>query len=144
MADGIASILTSVKSALGIAESDTSFDADLVMHINSVLADLNDFGVGPNAGFAIADKTAVWADFTGDLVLLNTTKSYLYLRVRLLFDPPETGPANQAFQAQIDQMAWRLQTRVETNTTVDANDDGVPDGMIDGISLDLYYQNAKV
>ena len=82
------SILTSVKKMLGPEEDYEHFDPDLIIHINSVLATLNQLGVGPDEGFSIEDKNAKWSDFITDERLLNLVPTYVYLKVRLLFDPP--------------------------------------------------------
>jgi hypothetical protein len=141
------SILNAAKETLGIAEEDPAFDIELTIHINSVLADLNDFGVGPVAGHEITGPEDTWEDFLGSEKKLNTAKSYMYLRLRLIFDPPATGPATESFNKQAEQMAWRLQTRQEVAILEDplnVTDDGVIDGIIDGESLSAIYQNAKV
>ena len=85
------SILTSIKKLLMLAEDDTSFDADIIMHINTVLSILNQFGVGPDEGFTITDKTATWQQFLGSYPNLDAVRSYVYLKVKMLFDPPTSG-----------------------------------------------------
>lgn len=102
------SILDSVKQILGQAPEDTGFDVDILMHINSTFMILNQLGIGPDNGFAIEDNTAVWADFLGDDLMLNGAKSYTYLRVRMLFDPPPTSFAITAMEKQIDEIGHRL------------------------------------
>jgi hypothetical protein len=103
------SILTSVKKVLGIDEDYTAFDPDIIMHINTAFATLNQLGPGPVDGFMIEDKTATWDDFYTD-VNLNGVQTYVYLRVRQLFDPPQTGYLSDAMQKQIDELAWRINT----------------------------------
>lgn len=112
------SILTSVKKVLGIAESDTSFDVDIVLHINSVFSTLDQLGVGPTGGFAIEDATATWDDFVTDK-RMNSVKSYLYLRVRLLFDPPSTSFVIDSMERQISQIEWRLNVVREGDSWTD-------------------------
>lgn len=108
------SILTSVKKALGIAESDTSFDVDIILHINSVFIILNQLGVGPASYFSIEDSSATWDSFlTGESENLNLVKSYMYLRVRLLFDPPSSSYVLESFKRQSDEFEWRLNAEVE-------------------------------
>ena len=85
------SILTSIKKLLGIVEEYTYFDQDLIMHINSVLFILTQLGVGPSEGFLIEDDKATWDDFIGDKTNINSVKSYVGLKVKLLFDPPESS-----------------------------------------------------
>jgi len=104
----MSSILTDTKKILGIAEDYTAFDIDVVMHINSALATLNQIGIGPEEGFDISDETAEWSDFISDDKRLNSVKTYVYLRVRLLFDPPATSFHLDAIQKQLTELEWRL------------------------------------
>lgn len=80
------SILNSVKKTLGVPPELDEFDVDILMHINSVFAKLQDLGVGPPDGFEIEDETATWASYTSDAKKMNLVKSYIFVRVRLLFD----------------------------------------------------------
>lgn len=102
------SILTSVKKTLGIVEEYECFDADLIMHINSVLSILTQLGVGPSEGFAISDKNDVWTDFFAEDSRLNSVKSYVGLKVRLLFDPPTSSAVTEAINRQISELEWRI------------------------------------
>ena len=102
------SILQSTKKNLGLAENYTVFDEDVIMHINSVFSTLNQLGIGPLEGFAITDESSVWEDFLTD-VRLNSVKSYVYLRVKLLFDPPTTSFVLEALKEQIKELEWRMQ-----------------------------------
>lgn len=102
------SILTSTKKVLGIPEAETAFDLDIIMHINSALMMLSQIGVGPEEGLAITDDTTLWDRITQSNNMLNTVKSYVYLRVRLLFDPPATSFVLKAFEEQMREMEWRL------------------------------------
>lgn len=102
------SILNSIKKVLGLADDDTAFDTDIVMHINSVLSTLNQIGVGPEAGFAIEDAESTWSDLLGEDHRLNMVKSYVYLKVRLAFDPPGTSFAIDAISKMADQYEWRI------------------------------------
>ena len=104
------SILTSTKKILGIDSSYTAFDEDILMHINSTFATLNQIGVGPVEGFMISNSTPVWDDILDSDLRLNSVKSYVYLRVRLLFDPPSTSYAMSAIQDQITELGWRIST----------------------------------
>lgn len=107
------SILTSTKAALGLAEDDTAFDVELIMFINSVLSRLTQIGVGPDDGFRIIDKTEEWETFLGPGSKLNMAKSYMYQRVKLLFDPPEVGFVLTAMKEMIEKDEWLLM--VETD-----------------------------
>jgi hypothetical protein len=109
------SILTSVKKMLGITEEYTHFDADIIMHINSVFADLAQMGVGPSSGFTIWDSSAIWDDFILDSMLLQSVKSYMYLRVKILFDANSMGSSTlAAYERQISQWEWRLNVAAES------------------------------
>ena len=102
------SILNSVKKILGIAPDYDAFDTDVIIHINSVFSTLNQLGLGPNEGFMIEDDSAVWEDFLLGDMRLNAIKTYVYLRVRVLFDPPTTGFTLTALQEQIKELEWRM------------------------------------
>lgn len=106
------SILTSIKKLLGIAEEYEHFDSDLIMHINSVLSILTQIGVGPSDGFSIEDKYATWVDYIGEDVKLEAVKSYVYLKVKLLFDPPLGSAVMEALNKSINELEWRLSVAV--------------------------------
>lgn len=108
------SILTSIKKLLGIAEEYENFDSDLIMHINSVFMVLNQLGVGPSEGFSITDKTETWEDFTQNNLMIQSVKSYVYLKVRLLFDPPSSSAVMESINRQISELEWRLNLSVDT------------------------------
>lgn len=114
------SILTSVKKVLGIAETDTSFDVDILLHTNSVFSILNQIGIGPDAGFMIEDSSAMWEDFVTDKRLISV-KTYVYARVRLLFDPPSTSYAIESMNKQIAEIEWRLNVQREGTSWTDPN-----------------------
>lgn len=82
------SILTSIKKLLGLSKDYVVFDTDIIMHINTVFVILNQLGVGPSEGFKIVDDLATWNMFTNDVNNLESIKTYIYLKVKLLFDPP--------------------------------------------------------
>lgn len=107
------SILTSIKKLLGIQEDYTHFDADLVMHINSVFMILNQLGVGPLNGFSIIDESSTWEDFLGDDTRLESVKSYMHLKVKIMFDPPMSSAVMEAMNNMIKELEWRLNVAVE-------------------------------
>lgn len=111
------SILTSIKKMLGIESDYDIFDADIIMHINSVLMDLNQLGVGPSEGFFIEDDTSEWTDFIPIVGQIEAVKSYIYLRVKLLFDPPSTSAVFESMNRQIEKMEWRLNMTAESTDT---------------------------
>lgn len=107
-------ILTSVKKDVNVEASDNHFDAVIIEHINSVFADLTQMGVGPSDGFYIEDETSSWTDFIGDSLLLQSVKSYMGLRVRLLFDPPLNSAVLESMKNQIEKWEWRLHVAADT------------------------------
>lgn len=109
------SILTSIKKLLGIEEEYEHFDSDIIMHINSVFMVLNQLGVGPSEGFSIEDDTSVWADFMSGNSNIEAVKSYIYLKVKLLFDPPLSSAAIESIKRMIDEYEWRLNVAAENN-----------------------------
>lgn len=107
------SILDTIKKLLGISPLDESFDPDIITHINSAFSALQQIGVGPVEGFMIEDKTAVWSDFLGAENTLNSVKTYMYLKVRLVFDPPQNSFLVTSMENQIKELEWRLNVRRE-------------------------------
>ena len=110
------SILTSIKKLLMIADDYDHFDPDIIMHINSVFMTLTQLGVGPSEGFIIEDDSATWSDFIEDPVKLQAVKSYIYLKVRLLFDPPSSSAVLESFNNQAKEYEWRLMIMAESAT----------------------------
>lgn len=111
------SILNSIKQLLSIDESETSFDTDIMFHINTTFANLNQMGVGPETTFSIVDSTSVWSDFTEGNPDYNNVKSYVYLKVKLIFDPPSSSSVMEAFKRQADELEWRLHVSASNKTT---------------------------
>ena len=107
--DIMESILTSIKKLLGIAEDYTHFDNDIIMHINSVFLILTQLGVGPPEGFVIQDATALWTDFVADDKNLELIKSYTYLKVKIMFDPPLSSAVLDSTNQIIKEYEWRIQ-----------------------------------
>lgn len=130
------SILNSVKKNLGLAAGYTAFDPDILMHINAVFSTLNQLGIGPELGYMIEDDEPTWDAFLGEDPKLNAVKTYVYLRVRLLFDPPATSYLITAMESQIKEFEWRLNVLRESTEWVDPDpkvildDDLVVDGGI--------------
>lgn len=102
------SILESTKKVLGLGSDYTVFDVDVMMHINSTFSTLNQLGLGPEDGFSIDGEESTWADFIGDDPRLNSVKTYVYLKVRSVFDPPQSAHAINAMNEQIKEFEWRL------------------------------------
>jgi type II secretory pathway component HofQ len=109
------SILNTVKKSLGIEADYTAFDVDILMFTNAVLSNLNQIGVGPVNGFQIEDASATWDDLLGDDPRLNNVKAFVYLKVRMLFDPPATSFAIQAMETNAKEFEYRIYTTVEVD-----------------------------
>ena len=107
------SILTSIKKLLGITEDETHFDQDIIMHINSVFSILTQMGVGPVDGFVIRDSNSVWNDFIKDDTRLELIKSYVHMKVRLMFDPPASSTILQSINSLISELEWRISVTVD-------------------------------
>lgn len=115
------SILNSTKKILGINEDYTAFDTDIITHINTAFSILAQIGVGPAPGFMIEGADETWGDFLGADVQINSVKTYVYLKVRQLFDPPTTSYLIAAFDRQIQELEWRLNVRREETEWIDPN-----------------------
>jgi len=102
------SILISTKKILGLDEAYLAFDQDVLTHINAAFSILNQLGVGPAEGFMIMDAETVWDDYPVPYNQLHLVKTYIYLKVRSLFDPPATSYLIEATNAQIKEYEWRL------------------------------------
>lgn len=107
------SILTSIKKLLGITEDYEHFDTDIIMHINTVFMILMQLGVGPTNGFSISDDSAVWSDFLTSNQQLEAVKTYMYLRVKMMFDPPQSGTVTQSTENLIKELEFRLNVEVD-------------------------------
>lgn len=108
------SILISIKKLLGITNEYTHFDTDIIIHINSVFVVLQQLGVGPDKGFYIEDDSATWADFIEDPIEYNAVKTYIYARVKLIFDPPASSSHAQALKDIISEFEWRMNIYAES------------------------------
>lgn len=128
----MSSILTSVKKSLGLEASYTDFDADIILFINSVFATLNQLGIGPEQGFAIEDATPTWDAFLGSDLRLNNVKAYMYLRVRLLFDPPGNSFAIDSMAKQITELESRINMYRESYAWTAPDGDLPADMVLDG------------
>lgn len=111
------SILISVKKMLGITADYTHFDDDIIMHINSVFMILHQLGVGPEEGFIIESDRETWDEFIKDEFTIESVKSYMYLKVGLLFDPPTSSNVMEAKNRLANELEWRLNTAVDNKLT---------------------------
>lgn len=121
------SILTSVKKNLGIDEAYTVFDHDILTYINGAFSTLTQLGVGPAEGYAIEDETPTWSDFIGEDPRYNSVKTYVTLKVRMLFDPPQTSYLLEAMTHQIEELEWRINVYREETGWVDPDPPLLPD-----------------
>lgn len=108
------SILTSIKKLVGIAEDYTAFDNDFIIYINSAFATLNQLGIGPVEGFSIVDASSKWSDYGVATPMLDHVKSYVYLKVKTIFDPPTSSTVLDAYNRMIQETEWRLKVASET------------------------------
>lgn len=108
------SILTSIKKLLGITKEYTNFDPDIIMHINTVFMILSQLGVGPSEGFRIEDDSSTWDEYIKNEDNLEAVKSYIHLKVKLLFDPPLSSAAMEAHKQLINELEWRLNVEAES------------------------------
>ena len=112
------SILTSIKKLLGIEEDYECFDADIIMHINSVFMILTQLGIGPAEGFSIQDAENTWDEFVPSGSNLESIKTYMYLKVKLMFDPPTSSAVIDSINRIIGELEWRLNVSVDPSTSL--------------------------
>ena len=114
--DEMNSILTSIKKLLGITGEYEAFDVDIIMHINMVFMTLNQMGVGPESVFNIIDKNDTWEDFLPpDDKNFSPVKTYVYLKVKMVFDPPSSSIVMEAMNRMVSELEWRMNSQVEIN-----------------------------
>lgn len=109
------SILLTIKKLIGLDKDYGVFDLDLIVAINSSFMILNQLGIGPDKPFTIKGPDETWDDFFGDEELFALAKSYIYLRTKLLFDPPGSGVLHEAVERQISEFEWRMHTQADYN-----------------------------
>ena len=108
------SIFVTIKKMLGLEDDYTPFDTDIKIHINAALMSLTQMGIGPKEGFTISDYHEKWSDFITNEVKLGAVKDYVYLRVKMLFDPPTNSYLMDAMKQQAEEMLWRLNVQAES------------------------------
>lgn len=111
------SILTSIKKLLGPTEDDVHYDVDIMIHINTALMTLNQIGVG-KSGFTVKDASAVWTDFEPDIEKMEAVKTYVYLSVRMVFDPPTIGGVIDSYKQTMNELVWRLNVAAESKEEI--------------------------
>lgn len=107
------SILLSIKKLLGLGSDYTPFDTDIIIHINSVFFILKQLGVGPSEGYTIEDEGNTWDEFLDGSINLELVKSYIYLKVKTLFDPPSSSIIADSYRRSIEEYEWRLNSEIE-------------------------------
>ena len=107
------SILDDTKKLLGLDSSYTAFDTDVIVHINTVLSIISQLGLGSDGGMSIVDNTVTWTNLFGSDPTLNYIKSYVFMRVKMMFDPPQTSFAIEAYNNQIKELEWRINVNRE-------------------------------
>ena len=111
------SILDTIKKLLG-ADTTTDFDIDILVHINSVVGILKQLGYGPTEGFEVT-KTTTWSEYLQNKSDLNQIKTYMYLKVKSLFDPPQSGFLTDSMNNIIKEFEWRINVLVDTKEPVE-------------------------
>lgn len=117
------SILLTIKQMLGIPSEYSVFDEELAVYINTVIAALRQLGVGPENGFAITGENESWEDYIGDTSMYENVKAYIYLKVRMMFDPPSSSFVLDAFKSQAAEIEWRIYIQADED-----KDEGETDG----------------
>ena len=108
------SILDDIKKLVGVSTEDLSFDNDIIIHINSAFMILNQLGVGPITGFSISDSSKKWNDYIAEADDLEAVKTYIYLKVKIIFDPPLSTTVMEALKQTISELEWRLNVNAES------------------------------
>lgn len=115
------SILSTIKKLIGgIAEDDDHFDVDIITHINSVFLELSQIGIGPEEGFSISDKTSTWDEFIEPGTIQNAVRTYVYLKVKLIFDPPSSSFVVESINKILEKLEWRLNFQAESRKETDS------------------------
>lgn len=117
------SILNSIKNQLNINVEETGFDDELILNINSVFSTLYQIGVGPANGYSISDSSSLWTDYLANEVALEMVKSYMYLKVKIMFDPPTNSSYLSAMNEMIKEYEWRMNVFGNANLKDDENEE---------------------
>jgi len=113
------SILATIKKMLGLGTEYAPFDTDIIVMINSALMTLTQANVGPSTGFRITGMNELWSDFLTNEVMLEGAKQYIYMKVKMVFDPPSSGTVMEALKSQSEETLWRLIAQSESVETFD-------------------------
>lgn len=108
------SILATIKKMLGLDDGYTPFDTEILVHINAAFMTLCQMGIGPKEGYNVTDYDQTWSNFLVNQVMLGAVKTWVYLQVKMMFDPPTNSFVMDAYKTQADQILWRLNVQAET------------------------------
>lgn len=109
-------ILNSIKTMLGISEMDNYFDPTLIMHINLVFVILQQMGIGPQKGFSLVSQSETWNDYLDENdAALELVKTYMFMKVKLMFDPPVNSTLSNLYNQNISELEWRLSISASFN-----------------------------
>jgi len=117
------SILLSIKRLLGVSEDCEHFDDEIIMHINSVLVILNQLGVGPPGGFIVTDTRQTWSMFVPNRTDIEFIKTYVFMKVKLIFDPPQSSSAIESMNRVISELEWRINVAVDPGETTEGEEE---------------------
>ena len=118
------SILNDIKKLLGIPEDDTCYDRDLIVHINSTFSTLYQLGVGPKIPFVITGPEETWDDFIGEFTEIESVKTLVFLKVKMVFDPPQSSFVLEAEKHMIEDLEWRLNVACDEGGETNQNESG--------------------
>lgn len=107
------SILNTIKDMLGVSKDDFSFDTDIIVHINTALMTLQQYGIGQKEGFRITDASQTWGEFLPEEKKVDATKTYVWLKVKMVFDPPQNSFVMSAYEEQARELEYRIKEQVE-------------------------------
>ena len=107
------SILMSIKKLLNVEHDETAFDMDIGTFINAQFLTLHQLGIGPENGFVVRDADVKWTDFSTDPFIVEAVKEYVFLKVRMVFDPPASSIVSDAYNSQISELEWRMHLQSE-------------------------------
>lgn len=109
------SIIMSIKKLLNVEHNDPAFDTNIGMAINAEFMTLHQLGIGPDEPFYVNDADTVWTDFSDDKTLINAVKQYVFLKVRMIFDPPTSSSVAESYNSRIHELEFRMNVQAERN-----------------------------
>lgn len=109
------SILLSIKKLLGISKECIDFDTDIIIHINTTLMNLDQLGIEISKSFSVKDNKQTWSEIITEQERIDSIITYVYLKVKLVFDPPLSSAVMEANKQSINELEWRLTVQVDEN-----------------------------